>query len=103
MTLLLIATASLVTIVLRALPFVLFGNSHMPPVLHKIADLMPPAIIAVLVVYCLKGSVVNLSLESAAAAAAAAATALVHVWKRNTLASIGLGTVVYMVLIRIMV
>lgn len=103
MTLILILTASVVTIILRAFPFVLFGgNREMPPVIHKIANLMPPAIIAVLVVYCLKNSMVNMTMESVAAAIATVATALVHLWKRNTLASIALGTIVYMVLIRVL-
>ncbi|MDO4490953.1 MAG: AzlD domain-containing protein [Lachnospiraceae bacterium] len=103
MILLLILTASAVTILLRAFPFVLFGGKRqMPSVIHRIADLMPPAIIAVLVVYCLKGSIAAVTMESLAAAVAAAATALVHIWKRNTLASIAVGTLVYMVLIRVL-
>ncbi|MCQ2501652.1 MAG: AzlD domain-containing protein [Lachnospiraceae bacterium] len=104
MTLILILTASVVTIALRALPFVLFGgNRQMPPVIHKVANLMPPAIIAVLVVYCLKNSIVNITMESLAAGIAALATTLVHLWKRNTLASIAIGTIIYMVCIRLFV
>lgn len=104
MTLVLILTASVVTIILRALPFVLFGgNRQMPAVVHKVADLMPPAIIAVLVVYCLKNSIVNITMESLSAAFAAIATTLVHLWKRNTLASIAVGTIIYMVCIRLFV
>lgn len=104
MILVLILTASIVTIALRAFPFVLFGgNRQMPPVIHKIADLMPPAIIAVLVVYCLKNSIVNVTMESLAAAIATVATVIVHLWKRNTLASIAIGTILYMVCLRLFV
>ncbi len=104
MTLVLIATAAIVTVLLRAFPFVLFGgNREMPEMIHKIADIMPPAIMAVLVVYCLKSSIVSVTMESLAAFIAAAVTVAVHLWKRNTLASIAVSTVVYMVLIRVLV
>lgn len=104
MILILILTASIVTIALRAFPFVLFGGERqMPAVIHKVADLMPPAIIAVLVIYCLKSPMVIVTMESVATAIATASTALVHLWKRNVLASIAIGTLVYMVLIRVIV
>ena len=44
------------TALLRFLPFLLFGGKRgMPPAVRRLAIKMPPAIIAVLVVYCLKG------------------------------------------------
>ncbi len=104
MTLVLILTASAVTILLRVFPFALFGGKRqMPEFLKTVAGLLPPAIIAVLVVYCLKSSIMNVTMESAAAAAATASTALIHLWKRNTLLSIAVGTIVYMVLIRVII
>ncbi len=103
MILILILTASVVTIALRAFPFALFsGDRQMPAFIHKIADLMPPAIIAVLVIYCLKGSIMNISMESLAAGLATLSVVIAHLWKRNTLASIALGTIVYMVLLRVL-
>ena len=74
----------------------------MPRWLEKLSRALPPAIMAVLVVYCLKsvpdewypGGVCQLS--------AVAATALIHKWKHNTCFSIIAGTAVYMVLIRVL-
>ena len=55
---------------------------------------------AALVVYCLKGVDLTVYPFSLAELIAVAVTALVHLWKRNTLLSIALGTACYMVLIR---
>lgn len=101
-SLLLIAIAGGVTFAIRLFPFVLFGGKReLSPRIKQIVDLLPPAIIAVLVIYCLKDSIVALGETTVAALVAVAATVLVHLWKRNTLVSIVVGTVVYMVLIRI--
>jgi branched-subunit amino acid transport protein AzlD len=73
----------------------------MPPAVHKLASKMPAAIIAVLVIYCLKSvptsdiTTVIINLVSVAAVVG------LHLWKRNTLLSIAGGTVLYMVLLRI--
>ncbi len=96
-TFLLVLIASVVTIALRAFPFVLFGGKRqMPAFIHTIASSMPPAIIAVLVVYCLKNSMVNVTMESLYAGVSVVAVVLIHLWKRNTLLSIAAGTVIYM-------
>ena len=56
---------------------------------------------AVLIVYCLK-SVTILSFPfGLPEAIAIALVCLLHLWKRNALFSIGLGTVCYMILIQI--
>lgn len=102
-SILIIAVASLCTVVTRALPFAVFGGRReMPDTLRRLTALLPPAIIAVLVVYCLK----DLSSENAtglvATAAALAAVAVLHIWRKNTLLSIAAGTIIYMALIRIL-
>lgn len=101
-TLILVAVAAIVTIMLRAIPFIIFnGKNQMPAAIKKVVDALPPAIISVLVVYCIKDYVLVPGTETIAAIAAIIAVALVHLWKKNTLFSIALGTVIYMVLIRI--
>lgn len=94
---LLIAIAAVITYSLRAVPFVLFGRGRqMPPIIKKISDLLPPAIMAVLVIYCLKADIFAFSMSSLASFIGVAVTAVVHLWKRNVLFSIASGTVVYM-------
>ena len=102
-TILLIAVAAVVTFVLRAIPFVVFsGNGEMPPFIKRIADLMPAAIMAVLVIYCIKGDIAVLSMNSAVTAVSVLVVVVLHLWKRNILLSIFGGTAVYMMLLRLL-
>lgn len=102
-TILLIAVAAVVTFVLRAIPFVVFsGNREMPPFIKRIADLMPAAIMAVLVIYCIKGDIAVLSMNSAVTAVSVLVVVVLHLWKRNILLSIFGGTAVYMMLLRLL-
>lgn len=102
-TILLIAVAAVVTFVLRAIPFVVFsGNREMPPFIKRIADLMPAAIMAVLVIYCIKGDIAALSMNSAVTAVSVLVVVVLHLWKRNILLSIFGGTAVYMMLLRLL-
>lgn len=72
----------------------------MPAFLKEIADKLPPAIIAVLVIYCLKDHLTVPGTETIAAAIAIAGVVILHLWKRNTLLSVAAGTVLYMIFIR---
>lgn len=100
---LLILTAAAVTFSLRAVPFVLFGGKReMPPVIKSVANLLPAAIIAVLVIYCLKTDIVNFGMGTAASAAGVVSVVLLHLWKRNVLISIFGGTVVYMMMLHLL-
>ena len=99
-SILLIAIASGITFLIRALPFLVFKKRQMPAFIKEIADKLPPAIIAVLVIYCLKGPLTVLGTETFAAAIAIAGVVILHLWKRNTLLSVAAGTVLYMIFIR---
>ena len=99
---LVIAVCSLVTLALRALPFVCFGGKHgIPRRIVRLGNALPPAIMAALVVYCLKGVPYGTLRAGAYQLIAAAAVVALHVWKRSTLMSIGAGTALYMILIRL--
>lgn len=97
-----VAVIALVTAALRFLPFVIFGGGRKTPqVVERLGAALPSAIMAMLVVYCLKGT----SFASAAgwvpALIGVAVTAGLHVSRRNTLLSIVSGTVVYMLLVQL--
>ena len=54
--LMIVAVCALVTLLLRALPFLCFGGRHgAPRLVLALGRVLPPAIMAALVVYCLKG------------------------------------------------
>lgn len=97
-----IAVMAAVTFLTRAIPFLLFDRGGEPPrwVLY-LGRCLPPAIIAMLIVYCLRG-VEFTSLGSwVPALVSSLAVVLLHLWKKNNLLSIFGGTVLYMVLLQV--
>ena len=99
---LVIAVCAGVTVILRALPFVCFGGKRgMPGRIMRLGSVLPPAIMAALVVYCLKDVPYGTMREGACQLIAAVAVVALHSWKRSTLLSIGAGTALYMLLIRL--
>lgn len=91
-----------VTVALRALPFVCFGGKRgVPRLVSALGRTLPPAIMAALVVYCLKSVPYGTLADGARQLIAAAVVVALHVWRRNTLLSIAAGTGLYMLLLRI--
>ena len=92
-----------VTVLLRFLPFLIFGGrAKTPEFIEYLGKVLPYAIMGMLVVYCLKGISFNTVINWLPACIGVVLTAVIQIWKRNTIYSILVGTVVYMVLIRIM-
>lgn len=92
-----------VTFFIRGLPFLLFpGNKKTPAYIMYLGKVLPFAIIGMLVVYCFK----NVSAISAPFGIpeliALVVIVFLHVWKRNTLISIGGGTLLYMFLVQVL-
>ena len=97
-----VCICSVVTLATRALPFVCFGQKRgVPRLVTSLGHSLPPAIMAALVVYCLRGVPFGSFSDGAIQLICAAAVAALHLWRRNTLLSIGVGTALYMVLIRL--
>lgn len=95
--------SALCTFLLRAIPFLAFrGNRNMPEWLERLSRLLPPAIMAVLIVYCLKDIAGGSLMAGLAQILAVAVVAASYKWKHNTLCSIALGTLCYMVLLQLM-
>lgn len=95
-----IAIMALVTMALRFLPFLIFGERKTPEFVNYLGKYLPYAIMGMLVVYCLKGITFTQAPFGLAEIIAVAVTAGLHIWKRNTLLSIIAGTVCYMLLIQ---
>jgi len=99
---LIIAVIALVTAVLRFLPFLIFReNRKTPPIVSYLGQVLPYAIMGMLVVYCLKGVSFSAFPFGIPEFLGCAVVALLHIWKRNTLLSIGAGTVCYMLLVQL--
>lgn len=100
-TLVLILVAAICTFATRVAPFLLFnGKKPIPPIVRYLGEALPPAVIALLVVYCLKNVQWIAGTHGIPELLCIAVTALLHVWKRNNLLSIGVGTVLYMFLVQ---
>ncbi|HAX31585.1 MAG TPA: branched-chain amino acid permease [Coprococcus sp.] len=98
-----IAVSAVVTFALRALPFVIFnGKRQMPEMLVKLGRVLPATIMAVLIVYCLKGAVSAPVATGIPSLVGVLVTGGTYKWKHNTLLSILLGTASYMIMLRIM-
>lgn len=97
---LLIAIMAIVTMVLRFLPFVAFRN-EIPPYISYLGEVLPPAIIGMLVIYCLKDVQLSVSPFGLPELLAGLAVVLTQWRSRKSLVSILTGTIVYMILIRL--
>jgi len=90
-----------VTFLTRALPFLLFDRGDHPPrIVLYLGQVLPPAVIAMLIVYCLKGVSFATPAGWVPALAAGLTAAALHLWKYNDLLSIFGATVLYMVLVQ---
>ena len=97
----LVAVVALVTIFLRFLPFLIFRNRTSPAFVTYLGKVLPFAIMGMLMVYCLKDVSFRSGSFGIPEILGCALVALLHVWKRNTLLSIGAGTVCYMLLVQL--
>lgn len=96
-----IAVVAVVTALLRFLPFLIFrGNKPTPKILLYLSKVLPFAIMGMLVVFCFKNVSVTQAPHGIPELIAGVAVVLLHLWRKNTLLSIGVGTVVYMVLVQ---
>ena len=95
-----VAVCAAVTMLTRFLPFWIFGRGRkLPEWIQRLGKVLPFAIMGMLVVYCLKDVNWTGSPFGLPELLGCGAVAGLHIWKRNTLLSIGGGTVFYMVLI----
>ena len=100
-SLLIILAVAATTFATRVAPFLVFPKGkEIPPIIQYLGKVLTPAIIGMLVVYCLKSTQVIAPPHGIPELIAVAVTAGLHVWKRNNLLSIGTGTVLYMILIQ---
>ena len=97
-----VVVATLVTMATRFAPFLIFENGRKTPdIIVYLGKVLPYAIMGMLVVYCMKDVSFLTAPYGIPELLGCAAVAALHLWKRNTLLSIGAGTVFYMVLVQL--
>jgi len=96
---LLVVIMAAVTMLLRFLPFWVFREKT-PPYISYLGRVLPPAIIGMLVVYCLKDVSIQAFPFGIPELLAALCVVGMQIWKRNAVASILIGTLIYMALVQ---
>lgn len=98
-SLILVAVMAVVTMGLRFLPFAVFRKKTPKAVLY-FGQVLPYAVMGMLVVYCLKDVSVVSGSHGIPEAISIALVAGLHIWKKNTLLSMVTGTLCYMALVQ---
>ena len=96
----LVAVMSAVTILLRFLPFWVFKRKT-PAYITYLGKVLPPTIIGMLVIYCLRNTNIQAMPHGLPELIAAVIVVGLQAWKRNALVSILSGTVAYMLLVQL--
>jgi len=97
---LLVLVVVLVTAATRFLPFLIF-RKRTPAFVEYLGKVLPCAIMGMLVVYCLKDVNFLTGSHGIPEILCCLVTAGLHIWRRNSLLSIGAGTVLYMLLVQL--
>jgi len=100
-SILIILICALCTQLERALPFLVFGGRPVPGVVRYLGEILPMAVMATLVIYCLRNITFATPVSFAPQLIAIVITAGLHWWKKNTLLSIFIGTACYMLLVQL--
>lgn len=101
-TLIMIFSIAAGTMLTRFLPFLLFPENKKPPkAVTYLGKVLPPAMMGLLVVYCLRNVSVTDAPHGIPELIAIAAIIVLHKWKNNVLLSIGGGTAIYMFLVQV--
>ena len=96
-----ILAVAVTTFITRVIPFAIFPKGkEIPKVVQYLGKVLPPAVIGMLVIYCFKSVQITAFPFGLPELIAGAVVVLLHIWKRNNLLSIGVGTVLYMVLVQ---
>ena len=99
---LIVAVAAICTMATRFLPFLLFRDKDKTPAwITYLGKVLPYAIMGMLVVYCFKDTAFLQYPYGIPELLGCAAVIGMHLWKRNTLLSIGGGTIFYMLLVQL--
>lgn len=100
--LLTIAVIAGATILTRALPFIIFpADKKTPKFIVYLGDVLPYAIIGMLIIYCFKEVSTVKAPHGIPEAIAAVFVVIMHKWKHNLILSIGGGTALYMFLVQV--
>lgn len=98
-SILIIGIAAVCTALLRAVPFIIFGGKRaIPEGIRYLGVYLPAAIMAVLVIYCLRNVQLFHGNHGLPELISTGLVILLHSWKKNILLTVFLSTACYMFL-----
>lgn len=96
-----ILVMGLMTLATRILPVLIFGRGEkVPDYILYLGKVVPYTAMGLLIVYCLRDVQVTESPHALPELISITAVTLTYLWKRNTILSVVVGTVLYMILIQ---
>lgn len=98
---LIIAVMAIVNFTIRAFPFILFKKADKTPksVIY-LGKVLPPAMMSFLIIYCIRSLDIFSASHGLPELIGIVTAMVLHAWKRNTLFSISIATILYMVLVQ---
>ena len=89
------------TLATRILPVLIFGRGEkVPDFILYLGKVVPYTAMGLLIVYCLKDVSIVEGTHALPEIISLAAVSVSYLWKRNTILSVVLGTILYMVLVQ---
>ena len=95
-----IAVCAVITIIIRALPFAVFGTRSLPRTVEYLGRMLPGSIMVVLIIYCLKSVSVTAWPFGIPEFSCVLLCAALQYRLKNSIPSITIATIVYMLLTR---
>ncbi len=96
-----ILVMGLVTMATRLLPVLVFDRKEVPDIILYLGNVVPYTAMGLLIVYCLKDVSPLSRNHMIPEIIALAVVSLSYLWKRNTIFSVLIGTILYMVLVQV--
>lgn len=76
------------------------AKKELPKSVAYLGKVLPMAVMGVLVIYCVKGVQLTVYPYGLPEWIGIGIVVLLHIWKRNNLLSIGVGTIAYMIMVQ---
>ncbi|KAJ50172.1 branched-chain amino acid transport protein [Clostridium tetanomorphum DSM 665] len=90
------------TVITRFLPFIIFpSNKPTPEYVKYLGKVLPSAVLGMLVIYCLKDVNLLIGNHGIPKLISIVGVVLIHLWKKQMLISIAVGTISYMFMIQL--
>lgn len=96
-----VAVGCLVTMLIRWLPFLIFKEGKLPPAVEYLGRKMPEAVMVILIIFCLRNTNVSVSPFGIPEAICVVLCACLQMKVKNSIPSIAISTIVYILLTRL--